>query len=54
MRLRYTHPSRSVTTAPYFHDGSAETLREVVDRLPFSVDLPDTDKADLVEYVQLL
>jgi len=41
-------------TAPYLHDGSAETLRDVVDRLPFSSALSDDEKQDLVEYVQSL
>jgi YVTN family beta-propeller protein len=41
-------------TAPYFHDGSAATLRDVVDRLPFSSSLSDEDKNDLVAYVKTL
>jgi YVTN family beta-propeller protein len=41
-------------TAPYFHDGSARTLKDVVDRLPYSADLSEEDKADLVAYVQTL
>jgi cytochrome c peroxidase len=41
-------------TAPYFHDGSAATLRDVVDRLQFSSGLPETDKADLVAYLLTL
>lgn len=41
-------------TAPYFHDGSARTLKDVVDRLPFSSGLPDADKADLIAYLQTL
>ena len=38
-------------TPPYFHDGSAATLRDVVDRLPMSSNLAESDKADLVEYL---
>lgn len=41
-------------TAPYFHDGSAATLRDVVDRLPFSSALSDGDKSALVAYVKTL
>jgi YVTN family beta-propeller protein len=41
-------------TAPYFHDGSAATLRDVVDRLPFTSDLTDADKNDLVAFLQTL
>jgi YVTN family beta-propeller protein len=41
-------------SAPYFHDGSAATLAEVVDRLPFSAQLPPSDKSDLVEYLKTL
>jgi len=41
-------------TAPYFHDGSARTLKNVVDRLSFSSGLPEADKADLVAYLQTL
>ena len=41
-------------TAPYFHDGSARTLRDVVDRLPFSQNLADGDKTDLVAYLETL
>jgi YVTN family beta-propeller protein len=41
-------------TAPYFHDGSAATLRDVVDRLPVSKDLSDADKNALVSYVKTL
>jgi YVTN family beta-propeller protein len=41
-------------TAPYFHDGSATTLRDVVDRLSFSKSLSDPDKAALVAYVKTL
>ena len=41
-------------TAPYFHDGSAATLLDVVNRLPAGADLSDQDKADLVEYVKTL
>jgi YVTN family beta-propeller protein len=41
-------------TAPYFHDGSARTLRDVVDRLEFSSGLSDAEKEDLVAYMQTL
>jgi cytochrome c peroxidase len=41
-------------TAPYFHDGSARTLRDAVDRVPFSAKLADADKVDLVAYLQTL
>jgi YVTN family beta-propeller protein len=41
-------------TAPYFHDGSAATLRDVVDRLPFASALSDSDRNDLVEYLKTL
>ena len=41
-------------TAPYFHDGSARTLLDVVKRLPSSSSLPAADQADLVEYLQTL
>ncbi len=39
---------------PYFHDGSALTLRDVVDRLPMSASLPEGDKDDLVAYLLTL
>jgi len=41
-------------TPPYFHDGSARTLRDVVDRLSFSSGLDAGDKDDLVAYLQTL
>ena len=41
-------------TAPYFHDGSAATLRDVVDRLPFTQSLGDDDRDALVAYVKTL
>ncbi|MCU1283344.1 MAG: Surface antigen [bacterium] len=41
-------------TAPYFHDGSAATLRDVVDRLPFTTSLSADDKDALVAYVKTL
>jgi YVTN family beta-propeller protein len=41
-------------TPPYFHDGSAPTLMDVVNRLPFSSDLAPADKADLVAYLLTL
>ena len=44
-------------TAPYFHDGSAATLREVVlrtDEKGFSADLSDSEIDDLVHYLRTL
>ncbi len=41
-------------TPPYFHDGSAATLHDVVDRLPQSASLSPKAKADLVEYLLTL
>jgi YVTN family beta-propeller protein len=41
-------------TAPYFHDGSALTLKDVVDRLPSSANLSEEEKADLVAYMLTL
>lgn len=41
-------------TAPYFHDGSAATLFDVVNRLPAAADLSDADKQALVAYVETL
>jgi YVTN family beta-propeller protein len=41
-------------TPPYFHDGSAKTLNDVVDRLPASAKLPKSDKDDLVQYLLTL
>jgi mono/diheme cytochrome c family protein len=41
-------------TAPYFHDGSAASLRDVVDRLPASQALSSDDKDALVAYVKTL
>ncbi len=41
-------------TAPYFHDGSARTLLDVVKRLPSSSGLAAGDQADLVEYLKTL
>ncbi len=42
--------------APYFHDGSAETLLDVVDHYDrlFGLGLTDAQKADLVEYLKSL
>ncbi len=46
---------RSVfASPPYFHDGSALTLRDVVDRLPMSAPLSEDDKDDLVAYLLTL
>ena len=41
-------------TAPYFHDGSAATLRDAVDRLPAAAALSSDDRAALVEYLKTL
>ncbi len=41
-------------TAPYFHDGSAATLTDVVERLPAAGGLAAEDKAALVEYLKTL
>lgn len=41
-------------TAPYFHDGSAATLRDAVDRLPAADGLSDDDKDALVAYIKTL
>jgi cytochrome c peroxidase len=42
--------------APYFHDGSAATLSDVVDRYDSSKNLQLTpqQKADLIEYLKSL
>lgn len=41
-------------TPPYFHDGSAATLEDVVDRLPSSRALSAAEKADLVQFLKTL
>ena len=41
-------------TPPYFHDGSAPTLADVVDRLVFTSGMSDADKADLTAYLMTL
>jgi YVTN family beta-propeller protein len=41
-------------TPPYFHDGSAATLADVVSKLPFSAGLSSEDQANLVEYLETL
>jgi cytochrome c peroxidase len=43
-------------TAPYFHDGSAATLLDVVNRFNSrdGLGLTDTEKAQLVEYLKSL
>ncbi len=41
-------------TAPYFHDGSAATLRDAVDRIPAAQILSDDDRNALVEYLKTL
>lgn len=52
-----TTPLRALSRhAPYFHDGSAATLEEVVSHYDsaLSLDLPAADQADLVEYLKSL
>ena len=41
---------------PYFHDGSAETLADVVEHYDglFALGLTDKQKADLIEYLKTL
>jgi YVTN family beta-propeller protein len=39
---------------PYFHDGSAATLRDAIDRLSFADGLDEGTKNDLVEYLETL
>jgi YVTN family beta-propeller protein len=41
-------------TPPYFHDGSAATLLDAVNRLPAADGLGDQDKSDLVEFLKTL
>lgn len=41
-------------TAPYFHDGSAATLLDAVNRLPLAAGLSGSEKADLVEFLKSL
>jgi hypothetical protein len=41
-------------TPPYFHDGSAATLADAVDRIPVAANLTAAQKADLVSYLQTL
>lgn len=38
-------------TAPYFHDGSAETLSEVFDRGTHQRSFTDNEAADLIEFL---
>jgi mono/diheme cytochrome c family protein len=52
-----TTPLRALTLhAPYFHDGSAETLDDVVTHYEdlMSLDLTSTERADLVTYLETL
>ena len=41
-------------SAPYFHDGSAATLCDVVEHYQsqFSLGLSDADKSDLIEFLK--
>lgn len=41
-------------TPPYFHDGSAATLGDAVDRMTFGAPLDAQEKADLVAYLETL
>jgi YVTN family beta-propeller protein len=41
-------------TAPYFHDGSAETLEDVIPRVPNTSDLTAAERSDLLEYLKSL
>jgi YVTN family beta-propeller protein len=41
-------------TPPYLHDGSAATLADAVDRIPFASGLSAAEKADLVAYLETL
>ena len=41
-------------TAPYFHDGSAPTIADVIDRLPAAKALTPDEKRDLADYVLTL
>ena len=41
-------------TPPYFHDGSAATLADAVDRIPVAANLTAAQKADLVSYLLTL
>jgi cytochrome c peroxidase len=49
LRALWQHP-------PYFHDGSAATLEEVVEHYDsfLELDLGDEDKSDLVEFLKSL
>ncbi len=42
--------------APYFHDGSAKTLKDVVNHynMQFKLNLMETEKDNLVEYLKSL
>ncbi|MHB8947069.1 MAG: c-type cytochrome [Bacillota bacterium] len=51
------HQLRGVwAVAPYFHDGSAKTLRQVVDHYDkqFKLGLSASEKRDLVEFLKSL
>ena len=49
LRALWQHP-------PYFHDGSAATLEDVVEHYDFflELDLRDEQKSDLVEFLKSL
>jgi len=56
-KMYRTTPLRALWQhAPYFHDGSAATLKDVVQRYDqaFGLDLSPAEMADLVEYLKSL
>jgi mono/diheme cytochrome c family protein len=56
-KMYRTTPLRALWQhAPYFHDGSAATLEDVVQRYDdaFGLDLSPAEKADLIEYLKSL
>ena len=56
-KMYRTTPLRALWQhAPYFHDGSAATLEDVVQRYDdaFSLGLSPAEKADLIEYLKSL
>ena len=47
----------AVHTAPYFHDGSVETIEEAIDimiRFQLGRDVPESDRDDIVEFLKTL
>jgi cytochrome c peroxidase len=56
-KMYRTTPLRGIWQhPPYFHDGSAETLQEVVEHYDqhFDLNLSPEQKADLVEFLKSL